>query len=64
MSNEPHELPESHPHLRTVAMPRDANPFGRHLRRLDRFADGQPRGLGDRSSESASGHSQSSSAAS
>jgi acyl-CoA thioesterase YciA len=28
MSNEPHQLPEGHPHLRTVAMPRDANPAG------------------------------------
>ena len=28
MSNLPHPLPEGHPHLRTVAMPRDANPSG------------------------------------
>jgi acyl-CoA thioesterase YciA len=28
MSDEPHPLPEGHPHLRTVAMPRDANPAG------------------------------------
>lgn len=28
MSDEPHQLPESHPHLRTVAMPLDANPSG------------------------------------
>ena len=24
----PHPLPEGHPHLRTVAMPRDTNPAG------------------------------------
>ena len=28
MSDEPHTLPEGHPHLRTVAMPRDTNPAG------------------------------------
>lgn len=28
MSEERHELPEGHPRLRTVAMPRDANPSG------------------------------------
>ena len=28
MSDQPHALPEGHPHLRTVAMPRDANPAG------------------------------------
>ena len=28
MSDEPQALPERHPHLRTVAMPRDANPSG------------------------------------
>lgn len=28
MSDQPHELPEGMPHLRTVAMPRDANPAG------------------------------------
>ena len=28
MSDKPHSLPESHAHLRTVAMPRDANPAG------------------------------------
>jgi acyl-CoA thioesterase YciA len=28
MSDKPHPLPEGHPHLRTVAMPRDANPAG------------------------------------
>ncbi|MFL6231002.1 MAG: acyl-CoA thioesterase, partial [Pyrinomonadaceae bacterium] len=28
MSHEPHRLPDMHPHLRTVAMPRDANPSG------------------------------------
>jgi acyl-CoA thioesterase YciA len=28
MSDEPHPLPPGQPHLRTVAMPRDANPSG------------------------------------
>ena len=28
MSDRPHSLPEGHAHLRTVAMPRDANPAG------------------------------------
>jgi acyl-CoA thioesterase YciA len=28
MSNESNPLPEGHPHLRTVAMPRDTNPSG------------------------------------
>ena len=28
MTDEPHPLPEGHPHLRTVAMPRDTNPAG------------------------------------
>ena len=28
MSDEPYPLPEGHPHLRTVAMPRDTNPAG------------------------------------
>jgi acyl-CoA thioesterase YciA len=28
MSDEPNPLPDGHPHLRTVAMPRDANPSG------------------------------------
>ena len=28
MGEKPHPLPEGHPHLRTVAMPRDANPAG------------------------------------
>ena len=28
MSDGPDDLPDGHPHLRTVAMPRDANPSG------------------------------------
>ncbi len=57
MKDQPNHLPESHPHLRTVAMPRDANPScdifgGWTVSQMD-LDHGKPRALRDGSAQGA-----------